>query len=392
MEMYKMIKIKMYPACQGDAFLLSFDNEKTNIVIDMGLKKTYSTYIRPDLINLKNKGHCIDLLVVTHVDNDHIEGAISFIEENGSKNSIIDVKEVWHNSYRHLQFNKKNNVLKIEEESVLKQICDQNRKPSQAIGLNDIGIKEGVTLAGLLYKHNYKWNEKLNGKAVTKRNELIEIAQDVFIRLISPDIEKIDSLAHAWKRKLESEMYSFTLNDDKLFDDAFEQYMKNQELHTETRDISDYEKKYIFEDLVKINGTDKSVTNGSSIAFIIEHNDCRLLFLGDAHEDNIHDELLALKSAGYNLSFDAVKLSHHGSNNNISTRLLKLISSKCYLISTNGRHSHPDFGTIAKILDTENDIKIISNYTHEKFNIFQQIIKEKGIKVEFITTTEIIVE
>ncbi|NOE49279.1 hypothetical protein GU273_06865, partial [Vibrio cholerae] len=266
------------------------------------------------------------------------------------------------------------------------------RKPSQAIGLNDIGIKEGVMLAGLLYEHNYKWNERLNGKAVTKRNEPIEIAQDVFIRLISPNIEKIDSLAHTWKRKLESEMYNFTLNDDKLFDDAFEQYMKNRELYSETRDISDYEKKYIFEDLVKINGTDKSVTNGSSIAFIIEHNDCKLLFLGDAHEDNIYDELLALKSAGYNLSFDAVKLSHHGSNNNISTRLLKLISSKCYLISTNGRHSHPDLGTIAKILDTENDIKIISNYTHEKFNIFQPTIKAKGIKVEFITTTEIIVE
>jgi len=73
----------MYPACQGDAFLLSIDNESTNIIIDMGLKATYSNHIRSDLMGLKRRGHSIDLLVVTHVDNDHIEGVVKFIEENG---------------------------------------------------------------------------------------------------------------------------------------------------------------------------------------------------------------------------------------------------------------------------------------------------------------------
>ncbi|MCR3959511.1 MULTISPECIES: MBL fold metallo-hydrolase [Aeromonas] len=387
-----MIKIKMYPACQGDAFLLSIDNESTNIIIDMGLKATYSNHIRSDLMGLKRRGHSIDLLVVTHVDNDHIEGVVKFIEENGENCSVIDVKEVWHNSYRHLQLNKNDIELEAEEVSILKQICDQNRNLSQVTGLQDIGIKEGVTLAGLLYGYNYHWNEKLNGNVVAKQHETIKISQDVFIRLISPDAKKNNALAQKWKEKLESEMYGFTLNDEKIFDDAFEQYMKTSDFNSELRDVSVNESQYSYEELVNLTGIDKSVTNGSSIAFIIEYKNYKLLFLGDAHEDNIYHELLSLKNIGYKLEFDIVKLSHHGSNNNISSRLLELISSKRYLISTNGRHSHPDLGTIAKILKANSDAEIITNYHHEKLNIFKSIVESKKLKAKFILASEIIVE
>ena len=102
-----MIEIKMYPAKKGDAFLVSFGTKKEiNILIDMGFIDTYQNHIKHDLIELNQKGRSIDLLVITHIDQDHIQGAIKFFEENGSSNNIIEVKEVWHNSYRHLQFDK----------------------------------------------------------------------------------------------------------------------------------------------------------------------------------------------------------------------------------------------------------------------------------------------
>jgi beta-lactamase superfamily II metal-dependent hydrolase len=387
-----MIKIKMYQAEQGDAFLLSFDNENTNMIIDMGLQKTYSDYIKLDLIDLNQRGHSIDLLVVTHVDNDHIEGVVKFIEENGENSEVIKVKEVWHNSYRHLQFSKKDRVLEQEEVSTLKQICSQNMALAEQSGLRDIGIIEGVTLAGLLYGFNYCWNEKLDGRAVFKQSKVIDISSDVSIRIISPETKKLDALATRWKSKLESEKYDFTLNNDELFDDAFEQYMRMPEFHSEIQDIARNERQYSFDELVSLKGRDKSATNGSSIAFIIEYKGYKLLFLGDAHEDNVYDELCSLNGLGYELDFEVVKVSHHGSNNNISKRLLELISSKRFLISTNGRHSHPDLGAIAKIVNSGQKTEIITNYPHEKLEVFQTSIARKQHQVKFITTNEFIVE
>lgn len=72
--------------------------------------------------------------------------------------------------------------------------------------------------------------------------------------------------------------------------------------------------------------------------------------------------------------------------------MLELISSKRYLISTNGRHSHPDLGTIAKILKANSDAEIITNYHHEKLNIFKSIVESKKLKAKFILASEIIVE
>ncbi|XKW97216.1 hypothetical protein R8G64_01655 [Tenacibaculum maritimum] len=74
-----MINIKMYEASEGDAFLVSFgQDENINLLIDMGLSETYNNHIKRDLISLNERAKSIQLLVITHIDKDHIEGAISF--------------------------------------------------------------------------------------------------------------------------------------------------------------------------------------------------------------------------------------------------------------------------------------------------------------------------
>ncbi|PSW26000.1 hypothetical protein C9I94_05460 [Photobacterium swingsii] len=362
-----MVKIKMYPAKEGDAFLISFGNDNsTNIIIDMGLEETYQSFIKPDLIELKESGKKIDLLIVSHVDNDHICGAIEFIKENKDNNTVIQVGEVWHNSYRHLKFDKVDEVLEREEKLVLKQIREQNTPPSSTDGLSEIKIDEGITLAGLLYKYNYNWNVSLNEKAVLISEQELTISTNVRVKVISPSVNKLNSLAIKWKEKLESEKYGFILNNDIIFDDAYEQYMKHSNHSSEVNEIAKNEDKLTFYELKNKKGKDRSVTNGSSIAVILESEDVKLLFLADAHEDLIYEELKKLNDSGYELNFDFVKLSHHGSNNNISNRILSLISARKYMISTNGKYSHPDLATIAKIVDNDRHAKIITNYNHDK--------------------------
>lgn len=55
---------------------------------------------------MAKNGEELSLVIVTHVDQDHIEGIIELFNENGTADDpkVIPIKEVWHNSYRHLNF------------------------------------------------------------------------------------------------------------------------------------------------------------------------------------------------------------------------------------------------------------------------------------------------
>lgn len=367
-----MIEIKMYPASEGDAFLISFgDNQEVNILIDMGLTDTYKNHIRNDLISLKNKNRKIDLLVITHVDQDHIQGAISFLEENGNEQKIIEVSEVWHNSYRHLQFEKEKQHINSDERISLEQIKLQNQSKINT-GESNITVKQGSTLASLLFKYNYNWNSSFNNKAICIDNDSLVDLPNINIKLLSPDNKKLNSLSRTWLKHLESISYNFSISDDIVFDDAYELYIKNQKDSVVAyNDTSQSTNIFNIENLANLEGKDTSKTNGSSISFIIEYDDKKLLFLADSHNDIIINELSSLKDNGYELDFEVVKASHHGSKNNTSKKLLNLISSKRYLISTSGaKHAHPDIETIAKIATTNDSKEILTNYLHEKLSIF----------------------
>ena len=136
-----MIVVEMLPAQEGDCFLIAVDN-KYHILVDGGTPYTYRHYLKSRLIKLAEDKKVIDLLIVTHVDNDHIGGIIPFIKENGNASNpqIIPVKEVWHNSYRHLQFDK-NGKLEFREKEILKSIVAKGAM-EEHIKNNDESVKD----------------------------------------------------------------------------------------------------------------------------------------------------------------------------------------------------------------------------------------------------------
>lgn len=389
-----MIEITMYPAKEGDAFLLSFGEDKhTNIIIDMGLSVTYKDFIRQDLIKLSKSNRKIDLLVVTHVDEDHIQGAISFFEENGREQNVISVNEVWHNSYRHLQFSKEKTQITSQEYANLELIQRQSQS-SPKDGESNISVKQGSTLASHLYANRCKWNGSFNNQAVSIDNQSEINISDVKILILSPNRDKLNTLAKCWLRHLNSIIYEFNLSEDEIFDDAYEFFVKylDDEKSSESN-VSLPDDKFDIEQLVSEIGKDRSKTNGSSISFIIEFQTKKLLFLADAHNDIILKELTRLKENGYGMDFDLVKVSHHGSKNNTSKELLHLIQAKHYLISTNGdKHDHPDLESIAKIATANHTKEIITNYKNEKLKVFEndELKKKYGYEIRHCNKLKIV--
>ncbi|CEP99114.1 Zn-dependent hydrolase [[Clostridium] sordellii] len=361
------ICIEMFPARCGDCFLVRLSNGR-NIVVDMGYKDTYINFFKDRLVQLKEEGQCIDLLIITHIDEDHIEGAIEFIKENGDvKNpKIIEVKEVWHNSYRHLQF-KKEKVDKIsnEENVILKNIINNEKKD---VNLNkeydSVSAIQGSTLAGYLYKYGYLdnvWNKSFNSSPVNLDYKNTVYLDDVKLRIVSPNTNKLRRLSKFWYKELKRSKLDFNLSDEEIFDDAYEIYMKNliDDVEQEEYQGVSYNKKKpksleeIIQEEITQKSKDNSKSNGASIAFILEYKRKKVLFLGDAHEDIVINEIKEEEIFKVN----AIKVSHHGSIKN-NYDWIDSIKSDSYLISTNGeKHSHPDNEFIAKLILSNNDRK-----------------------------------
>ena len=95
-----------------------------------------------------------------------------------------------------------------------------------------------------------------------------------------------------------------------------------------------------------------SAANGSSIAFLFEHNGTSLLLTGDAHASVLEDSIKRMlpRKGNDRLQVDVFKLPHHGSANNLTDSLLELIDPRRVVICTDGSlFHHPDETALALI-------------------------------------------
>lgn len=381
--MYKKseIEIEVLPANEGDCILITIEKEDIHILIDGGTAETYRNYLKTRLIQLRNEGKEIDLLIVTHIDNDHIGGIIELLKENGSDmdSKIIRIKNIWHNSYRHLQFDKNQTLGKSEKNILNKIIANGEVSLNYNLGKSSpISAIQGTTLAGLIFEGCYHWNEQSEGQAIINNGINYQFGKECFISVLKPNISDLEKLGKKWKRDLKKSKYSFVFSEDKLFDDAFEYYCRcmptdgngnNEKIcysnhNTEEMTIEEISRKPMSED--------NSITNRSSISVIIRYKNKKLLFLADNIADDVL-EYLSQEDRGYSL----VKLPHHGSANNISDDFVECIESDTYLVSTNSeKYNHPDIETLAKIAckRTEYVKRIYFNYKIDKVADFEKKI------------------
>lgn len=344
------MKIIILPALNGDCILVEFQPSHY-ILIDGGYVDTYENYLFPTLKELEAQGGKLDVVVVTHIDGDHISGIIRLLED-----MPIGIGEIWYNGYRHIQ-----SVAVTTEDKetfVHRSIC----KESQSEECKPISAKQGCTLSALIARNGIPWNIPWKGNTIMAPMSFT--LGDAIIHVLSPNNEDIGALESFWKKRLIKDGLLKKAHSEEFWDDAYEFSLSKDMpgFHLHEKKVS---KSY---DLLKLckeaYEPDGSASNGSSISFVLETKGKRLLFLGDSHSETVVVSLRALygeEKVPY--IFDAVKLSHHGSYNNNSPELIKLIVSDKWLVSTNGdKYNHPDMPTLAHIITKGKGMKIYFNY------------------------------
>lgn len=365
--------LKMYPARNGDAFLIKGNATKpTAILIDDGYASTFQAYISPDLTHLAQLGYTLDLVVASHIDADHVSGLLAFFMLNGNSQApkIIQVEDVWHNSLRSLAFTSVGGgSTTAADEDLLVEIRRRGypMPVEPMVAPVEISARQGSSLAALLLGGGYRWNTRDGtGSINSTETSLFELRPDVRLRVIGPPVARFEQLHRWWIAELRRMGFAGRIGANEAFDDAFEFLCAFEDLHAGVRIEPTSLSTSANRRLDQAYLADDSVTNGSSIALIVEVGSSRLLFLGDSWAEDIEAALRTLPNATFPMSFDAIKLSHHGSLHNTSPALLELIDSPIFLISSNGeRHSHPDLEVLKAIVDRPSDFRrhLHFNYT-----------------------------
>lgn len=352
-----MVKIRMYPAKNGDAFLvLATSPTNTAILIDGGYGETFHTYIRGDLQALAANGNKLDLVIASHIDADHVVGLIEFFKFNGNSStpSLIAVDSVWHNSVRSISEGSFTNV-GSEDLSILKAAASRGYPASsRSETVREISAGQGSTLGAALLAGNYHWNDGEGKTSVSSDAGLgVRRLAGANIEVLGPTKARLAELEIWWKAELRRLGYAASIGAGEFFDDAFEFMCANSDLRkkmaSSPREIS---APTALATLPQIYSPDTSITNASSISVVIAVGGKSLLFLGDSLAEDLVEKLGPRLHGQSTLWFDAIKISHHGSLHNTSPGLLKIIDSDTFFISSNGdRHGHPDFAVLREIVD-----------------------------------------
>jgi beta-lactamase superfamily II metal-dependent hydrolase len=299
--------VKILKAFHGDSILIQTqdaDGVEFNILVDGGPSQAFEFTLKRELASLS----VIHLLVLTHIDSDHIAGLLKLLKSSLIKK--IEVREVWMNG---------RNVLKVASGEKITY--------GQGMEFEKLLISQGI-----LDKGEHK-------EIYTELGPLI-IGRAVKITVLSPTKEILNSLYENWPE--------ISLHDLKDSSDV----NVSATLEEENNQLS-------LKDLAKIPySPQKTITadifNSSSIAMLIETKDCALLLLSDSRPEIILEALRKYKFSSSNkLKVDLVKISHHGSKNNTSNEVLDLIDCDTFVLSTNGgdaRSKHPNRETIARII------------------------------------------
>lgn len=380
------MKIEIFPAKIGDCFLISYGNNyEKHILIDGGYKETYTKFLKKRLKEINKLNQKLELIIVTHIDQDHIGGILSLVEENGTKleNNIIKIEEIWHNSYKHLQDDiRKKVIITPKELKVLEEIISEGISLEAESG--DISSYQGSMLASYIYENNYKWNTQFEGKAISVDfSKKITIDDELKIILLSPSNKELEELKREWEKELKKRILNFQLGEGKIFNDAFEFFLiRRDEEEEEGYTCSNNNGKWSELDFPK---EDKSKTNGSSIAVILETKNKKVLFLGDSKPSIIIENLKKLvEENNYSLKFDAVKISHHGSLKNTNKELLELIESENWIFTGDGNRNKPSEKLVKYILETKKDKikKLIFNYDIDWLKSLKEIQKEYNCEIK----------
>lgn len=332
-----MFRVHMLPAKYGDALWVEYGeaSKPRRIMIDAGTSGAFPK-VRERLESLPADQREFELLVVTHIDIDHIGGIIPLLDAAPSLG--VTFREIWFNGYRHLT--------------------------------DILGAKDGERLTSRILEDGYAWNKRFGERAIVVPDDgdlPRTNVKGLEITILSPGWAQLAKLEKEWDETIRAAGLEPGVGetvDPEELDDL----------------LGDLDVETLADSLFR---QDTTAPNGSSIAFVASYGGTSVLFGADAFPSVLRSSLLRMTEKERD-AIRVLKVSHHGSRKNLDNQLLDLLRCDTFLFSSNGaRYKHPNPESIARVV-RRGGARLKFNYASD----FTKPWNDKDLKKKWDYTTE----
>jgi hypothetical protein len=202
------MKLHVVQAEYGDCLILESSTTKNSItvLINGGPYETFEKHLKPTLQKLPIKGK-LDLVVLSHIDNDHIIGLVDLLEEirnqreQGTK-ELVKITKLWHNSFNDL-FQIDEDANKFLKNSILtmnfKSKGGQKRTESFITSIIMKGFQQATDLTSLAKTLKIPINSEFDKLVLVESAPKIIKFKDITFRILGPTKKNLDKLREEWK-------------------------------------------------------------------------------------------------------------------------------------------------------------------------------------------------
>jgi beta-lactamase superfamily II metal-dependent hydrolase len=356
------MKITVFQSHKGDCLLLE-GSKGTTVLVDGGMLGSYNEHVAPSLGAMREQDRRLDLVYVSHIDEDHIAGILRLMDDEvawrvferqvkikNKKASKLkpanprppEVKELWHNVFQDVVEDNRGELEDLLIASMKTTLLDQSLHDAFTELDNLINSERQA----LLLKH--RLSAKQLGIPVNKpsKKKLMFIGKggtvsksikrkELSLTVVGPRRKELDDLRTQWndwveknKKAIERIRERAQIEADRIHADealSFQNVLSN---------------------LAAELGDRTAVTppNLASLMLVVTDQGKRILLTGDSHPVDIAAGLEHAKLVDKNkrAHFDVIKVQHHGSEHNLGEELFENVTADHYVFCGNGLHGNPN--------------------------------------------------
>lgn len=291
-----MFALEAIRAKHGDCLLLHWGdrNNPKLALIDGGPDTIYAKFLKPRLATLaKERGKktiTLDLTMVSHIDDDHINGILALADDIENGNAPADIDLLWFNSLEGLLGQKIASGTKAQVTASIGAIVPQIEEVWTRKVL--ASVPQGQELHAFAKRHGIfnSMNDPFQPLVLMQQKKKAAMVSGLSLTVLGPFADEIEALRKKWKQLRKKSIVA-----------AF---------------------------------SDPSPYNLSSIVVLAEFKGKRAILTGDARGDKILEGLSEkglLKNG--KLHVNLLKLQHHGSQNNVAPEFFEKLTADTYVVS-----------------------------------------------------------
>ena len=379
------MKLTIFQSGKGDCLLLTGADGR-RMLVDGGMRASYSEHVAPALGRLRDGGDIIDVVYVSHIDQDHISGVLQMMNDevawrihdfqvnnNNPNHTEPDsprppkVAQIWHNAF-HDQI--KDNAGEIEEMLAASAaiLSGATRKSVRELASAEDELVTSIAEAIKLTRRvspdqlGIKLNTPAKGKLMLVRPSTTAPIKFGGMRfsIIGPfsgDLTKLRADWNKWLTQNKAALKSIQAaakKDEASFaaaeiNDLILPKLAQAELLSALLPSDDLASAFKLGDREHV-----TTPNLASLMFFVEEKRKTLLLTGDGHHLDILKGLKHIKklnSAG-GIHVNVLKVQHHGSEHNLDEAFCRAVTADHYIFCGNGEHENPDLAVLEAVANS----------------------------------------